>query len=122
MMFLGCLAVSQFLFHLSILNALQDLSGGDDAGVICRYRVELLGAGRGGRRDHLSYSHRCTVGAPAIWIPACASSSPVFLMMYSAYKLNRDLSAGCQGSEQGLWSHEQLLESNPELEIPQLKY
>lgn len=63
MMFLGCLAVSQFLFHLSILNALQDLSGGDDAGVICRYRVELLGAGRGGRRDHLSYSHRCTVGA-----------------------------------------------------------
>ena len=26
---------------------------------------------------------------PAIWIPACASSSPVFLMMYSAYKLNK---------------------------------
>ena len=25
---------------------------------------------------------------PAILIPACASSSPVFLMMYSAYKLN----------------------------------
>ena len=25
----------------------------------------------------------------AIWIPACASSSPVFLMMYSAYKLNK---------------------------------
>ena len=25
---------------------------------------------------------------PAIFIPACASSSPTFLMMYSAYKLN----------------------------------
>lgn len=35
---------------------------------------------------------------------------------------SRDLSAGCQGSEQGLWSHEPFLESNPELEIPQLKY
>ena len=26
---------------------------------------------------------------PAILIPACASSNPVFLMMYSAYKLNK---------------------------------
>ena len=26
---------------------------------------------------------------PAVWIPACASSSPAFLMMYSAYKLNK---------------------------------
>ena len=26
---------------------------------------------------------------PVILIPACASSSPVFLMMYSAYKLNK---------------------------------
>ena len=26
---------------------------------------------------------------PAILIPACASSSPAFLVMYSAYKLNR---------------------------------
>ena len=26
---------------------------------------------------------------PAILIPACASSSPAFLMMYSAYKLNK---------------------------------
>ena len=25
----------------------------------------------------------------AIFIPACASSSPAFLMMYSAYKLNK---------------------------------
>ena len=26
---------------------------------------------------------------PVILIPACVSSSPVFLMMYSAYKLNK---------------------------------
>ena len=26
---------------------------------------------------------------PAILIPACVSSSPAFLMMYSAYKLNK---------------------------------
>ena len=26
---------------------------------------------------------------PAIFIPACASSSPAFLMMYSSYKLNK---------------------------------
>ena len=29
------------------------------------------------------------IGLPAILIPACASSSPAFLMMYSAYKLNK---------------------------------
>ena len=28
---------------------------------------------------------------PAILIPACASSSPVFLMMYSAYKLDKQV-------------------------------
>ena len=27
--------------------------------------------------------------SPAILIPACASSSPAFLMMYSSYKLNK---------------------------------
>ena len=27
--------------------------------------------------------------SPAILIPACASSSPAFQMMYSAYKLNK---------------------------------
>ena len=32
---------------------------------------------------------RLYIFLPAIWIPACASSSPVFLMMYSAYKLNK---------------------------------
>ena len=32
---------------------------------------------------------RWLIFLPAILIPACASSSPVFLMMYSAYKLNK---------------------------------
>ena len=32
---------------------------------------------------------RLLIFLPAILIPACASSTPVFLMMYSAYKLNK---------------------------------
>ena len=32
---------------------------------------------------------RLLIFLPAILIPACASSSPVFLMMFSAYKLNK---------------------------------
>ena len=32
---------------------------------------------------------RLLIFLPAILIPACASSSPVFRMMYSAYKLNK---------------------------------
>ena len=32
---------------------------------------------------------RLLILLPAILIPACASSSPVFLMMYSAYQLNK---------------------------------
>src|SRR5574340_1631186 len=32
---------------------------------------------------------RLLIFLPQILIPACASSSPVFLMMYSAYKLNK---------------------------------
>ena len=32
---------------------------------------------------------RLLICLPAILIPACASSSPAFLMMYSAYKLNK---------------------------------
>ena len=32
---------------------------------------------------------RLLIFLPEILIPACASSSPVFLMMYSAYKLNK---------------------------------
>ena len=32
---------------------------------------------------------RLLILLPAILIPACASSSPAFLMMYSAYKLNK---------------------------------
>ena len=36
-----------------------------------------------------SASLRLLIFLPAILIPACASSSPAFLMMYSAYKLNK---------------------------------
>ena len=34
---------------------------------------------------------RLLIFLPAIFIPACASSSPAFLMMYSAYKLNKQV-------------------------------
>ena len=37
----------------------------------------------------LSANLRLLIFLLAILIPACASSSPVFLMMYSAYKLNK---------------------------------
>ena len=37
----------------------------------------------------LSAYLRLLIFLPVILIPACASSSPVFLMMYSAYKLNK---------------------------------
>ena len=38
----------------------------------------------------VSSSHlRLLIFLPAILIPACASSSPAFVMMYSAYKLNK---------------------------------
>ena len=40
---------------------------------------------------------RLLIFIPAILIPACASSSPTFLMMYSAYKLNK------QGDNIQLW-------------------
>ena len=40
---------------------------------------------------------RLLIFLPAILIPACASSSPAFLMMYSAYKLNK------QGDKIQLW-------------------
>ena len=40
---------------------------------------------------------RLLIFLPAVLIPACASSSPVFLMMYSAYKLNK------QGDNIQLW-------------------
>ena len=41
---------------------------------------------------------RLFIFLPAILIPACASSSPAFLMMYSAYKLNK------HGDNIQLWS------------------
>ena len=45
----------------------------------------LLSAIRGVSSAYL----RLLIFLPAILIPACASSSPAFLMMYSAYKLNK---------------------------------
>ena len=41
---------------------------------------------------------RLLIFLPAILIPACASSSPAFLMIYSAHKLNKqgdNIQAGC---------------------------
>ena len=46
---------------------------------------------------HLSAYQRLLLFLPAILIPACASPSPAFLMMYSAYKLNK------QGDNIQLW-------------------
>ena len=40
-------------------------------------------------RVMLSAYLRLLIFLPAILIPSCASSSPVFLMMYSAYQLNK---------------------------------
>ena len=37
----------------------------------------------------LSSAYLLLIFFPAILSPACASSSPAFLMMYSAYKLNK---------------------------------
>ena len=35
------------------------------------------------------YDLRLLIFLPAVLIPACSSSSPAFLMMYSVYKLNK---------------------------------
>ena len=38
----------------------------------------------------VSYEYlRLLIFLPVVWIPACASSSPAFLMMYSSFKLNK---------------------------------
>ena len=46
---------------------------------------------------------------PAILIPACASSSPAFLMMYSAYKLNKSVLPHKLGvfekNKMPIWNH-----------------
>ena len=48
---------------------------------------------------------RLLIFLPAILIPACTSSSPVFLMMYSAYKLNeRDYSIQPSHTPFPLWN------------------
>ena len=50
-----------------------------------RFSSSLLSALSVGSSAYL----RLLIFLPEILIPACASSSPVFLMMYSAYKLNK---------------------------------
>ena len=42
-------------------------------------------------KDCVIYISEIMVFLPAILIPACASSSPAFRMMYSAYKLNKQV-------------------------------
>jgi len=50
----------------------------------------MLGKIESRRRRVVSSAYlRLLIFLPAILIPACASSSPAFLMMYSAYKLNK---------------------------------
>ena len=39
-------------------------------------------------KEYIFYSMRL-IFIPAVLIAACASSTPAFLMMYSAYKLNK---------------------------------
>lgn len=65
-MFLGCFAVSEFLFHLSILTALQDLPGGEDAVVMCS---------RGGCRERGAKETTC--------LTVTAAQSGLFLIMFS---------------------------------------
>ena len=40
-------------------------------------------------RSHMLHGQKILIFLPAILIPVCASSSLAFLMMYSAYKLNK---------------------------------
>ena len=75
-----CMPWSQFLlsfkptFSLSSFTFIKRL-----------FRPSLLSAIRVVSSAYL----RLLIFLQAILIPACASSSPVFLMMYSAYKLNK---------------------------------
>ena len=58
----------------------------------CRHEIKrrlLLGRKAMTNLDIILKSKELLIFLPAILIPACASSSPVFLMMYSAYKLNK---------------------------------
>ena len=66
--FSECWALRQlFHFHQEALNSSSSLSA---IRVVSSAYLRLL------------------IFLPAVLIPACASSSPAFLMMYSAYKLN----------------------------------
>ena len=60
-------------------------AGHDDLAIKRLFSSPLLSAIR-----VVSFAHlRLLIFLPAVLIPACASSSPAFLMMYSAYKLNK---------------------------------
>ena len=68
--FSECWALSQ-LFHSSFIKRLLSSSSLSAIRVVSSAHLRLL------------------IFLPAILIPACVSSSPAFLMMYSAYKLNK---------------------------------
>ena len=57
---------------------------------------------------------RLLIFLPSILIPACASSSPAFLLMYSAYKLNK------QGDRIQLWRTTFPIWSRPVVPCPVL--
>ena len=72
--FFECWVLSQlfhFPFSLSSRGSLVPLHNGGTIRVVSSAYLRLL------------------IFLPAILIPACASSSPALLMMYSAYKLNK---------------------------------
>ena len=51
--------------------------------------MEQTGSKSGKEYLKAIYCHPAYLLLPAILIPACVSSSPACLMMYSAYKLNK---------------------------------
>ena len=67
---------------------LDGITDSTDMGLDVLRLEAAQGAPRDPRRD--SRGERSPwLPLPAILIPACVSSSPAFLMMYSAYKLNK---------------------------------
>jgi len=76
--------------HLTCLS--RNLDAGQEATVRTGHgTTDWFQIGKGVRQGYiLSPAYlRLLIFLPAILIPACVSSSPAFLMMYSAYKLNK---------------------------------
>ena len=76
--------------HLTCL--LRNLYAGQEATVRTGHgTTDWFQIGKGVRQGCILSSayQKLLIFLLAILIPACASSSPVFLMMYSAYKLNK---------------------------------